>query len=397
MKHVTVIGGGFSGLVTAYYLARDGVHVTLLEKQNRLGGLLGTQKTEHGFVELAASGIRPTARVEALCEELGVPLIESNGESRKRYIFRDEPRRWPLGPLESLELGGRLAGSVVTGRFRPDEAETIERWSSRVLGSPAARFLVGAALQGIYAGDPAKLSAPLIFGRKKRKPAKGKLKTLVAPPEGMAQLVDALGNRLVELGADVRLGATAIDDIDGTVIVCTSANDAPAVIRRRAPRIADVLGQIEMLPLVRVTAFYPPEENTIGGFGVLFPREQRVRALGVLFNTNIFAGRGPAHSESWILGGAQDRGVMDLDDEALFEQIAMDRTRVYGREAEPIAMFAQRWPLALPHYDTRLETLLRSGLETPRDLFLAGNYLHGIGLPMLVENAWEIRGQVCNS
>ena len=394
MKHVTVIGGGFSGLVTAYYLTRSGVHVTLLEKQDRLGGLLGTQKTEYGLVELAANGIRPTSRLEVLCEELGVPLLESKSESRKRLLFRGRPRQWPLGSLESLAMGGRLAGNLIAGRFRPREGETIERWSTRVLGAGAAHYIVGAALQGIYAGDPKRLSAPLIFGKKKRKPSKGRLKTLVAPPGGMGQLVDALGNRLIELGADVRTAVTATDDVDGTVIVCTSARDAAGLIRRRAPQAAAILDQVEMLPLVRVTAFYPPEENRFGGFGILFPRQQGVRALGVLFNTNIFRERGSAHSESWILGGAQDRDVVNLDDELLHALVASDRARVYGHDAKPLAMFVQRWPLALPHYDTRLEALLREGVETPHGLHLAGNYLAGIGLPMLLEKSWDVAHEV---
>lgn len=394
MKDVTVVGGGFSGLVTAYYLARSGVHVTLLEKQNRLGGLLGTQKTEYGVVELAASGIRPSARLEALCEELGVPLLESKKESKKRFLFRGKPSQFPLGAGETLSFGGRLAKSLVTGRFRPSEGETIDGWSSRVMGPAAAHYIVNAALQGIYAGDPKRLSASLIFGKKKKKPAKGKLKTLVAPPGGMAELVEALGARLSTMGVDIRTGVAATDDVEGNVVMATSARDAAGLIRKRAPQAAQILDRVEMLPLVRVTAFYPPEENTIGGFGVLFPRQQGVGALGVLFNTNIFPDRGSAHSESWILGGAQDPGVVDLDDETLFARVASDRRRVYGRDAKPLAMFAQRWPVALPHYDIGLEALLRQGIETPRGLFLAGNYLAGIGLPMLIEKAWDVAEEV---
>ena len=59
----------------------------------------------------------------------------------------------------------------------------------------------------------------------------------------------------------------------------------------------------------------------------------------MLFNTNIFPDRGTAHSESWILGGAEDPGVVNLDDETLFARVANDRRRVYGRDAKPLAMF----------------------------------------------------------
>ncbi len=169
MKQITVIGGGFSGMATAYYLAQNGAAVTLIEKQQRLGGFIGTLETDQGPVELAASGIRSSARVESLFAELGLPLVQTKKESKARYLYRGRPRRFPLGPVETMDMGLRLAGSLITGRVRPDPAETMDGWSSRVLGAGASRYIVGAALQGIYAGDPARLSASLIFGRKEKK------------------------------------------------------------------------------------------------------------------------------------------------------------------------------------------------------------------------------------
>jgi oxygen-dependent protoporphyrinogen oxidase len=394
MKQVTVVGGGFSGLVTSYYLAKNGVPVRLLEKQNRLGGLIGTIDTPNGPVELAASGIRSSARLEALCADLDLPLLETKKESRARYLYRDGPRRWPLGAFDSLELGGRLAGNLLAGRFRPRTGETIDRWANRVLGKSASRYIVGAALQGIYAGDPKQLSASLIFG-KREKSAKGRRKGLVAPELGMSQLIDALEQKLISLGVEIEKGVAADADLPGTVVICTSANDAAPLLRKRSSAVAAALDRIEMLPLIRVTAFYPAGENTIGGFGVLFPRDQGVKALGVLFNTNIFANRGSGHSESWIYGGAEDRDVMELDDAALFALVARDRRRLYGRTAEPSAIYPQRWPIALPHYDLELEGLLRSGIDTPPDTFLVGNYLRGIGLPLLLEKGWDVAQRVC--
>ncbi len=57
-------------------------------------------------------------------------------------------------------------------------------------------------------------------------------------------------------------------------------------------------------------------------------------------------------------------------------------------------MYPQRWPLALPHYDVKLERMLQDGIDTPSDTFLAGNYLRGIGLPMLIERAWNVATEV---
>lgn len=394
MKRVTVVGGGFSGLTSAYYLARDGVPVTLIEKQPRFGGLVDTVRTPHGLVETGASGIRSTGRLEELARDLDVPLLTTKKESRKRYLFRDgRPQQWPLHIGESLRFAGRLGANLLTGRFRPRQGETIETWGGRVLGDAATAKILGAALQGIYAGDPAELSASLILGKRER-PPKGEKRGLVAPPDGLAQLTAALVEKLQALGVELRPGETVDGAIEGPAVFATSVSDAGALLKERAPETARALASVEMVPLLRVTAFYPASENSVQGFGVLFPRNEGVRALGVLINTNIFPNRGEGHSESWIYGGAQDREILDYDDAALFEVMDRDRERLYGRHTEPVARYPQRWPIGLPHYDLRLEEIRRGGFTLPENVFLAGNYLRGIGLPMLLEQSYAVANEV---
>ncbi|MGA7615760.1 MAG: FAD-dependent oxidoreductase [Thermoanaerobaculia bacterium] len=396
MSRVTIVGGGVSGLVTAYYLAREGVSVTLLEKQERLGGLVDTLRTPYGPVEAAASGIRSSARFEEICRELDVPLVTTMKESRKRYLYRGAPRQWPLGPAESLGFAGKITAHYLTRTHLPRPGESVNVWGERVLGRAPTHYILGAALQGIYAGDPAELSASMIMGKMRQKPAKGEKKGLVAPPVGLIEFIEALTARLKEFGVEIRTGVSAEPSLDGegAVVISTSAKDAATLLRERAPGAAEAIGSIEMLPLLRVTAFYPESENTVKGFGILFPREEGVRALGVLFNTNIFPNRGEGHSESWIYGGAQDRGVVDLDDDAILEMMNRDRETLYRRRVEPIACYPQRWPLGLPHYDLHLEELRRKGFELPSGIFLAGNYLRGIGLPLLLEQSYDTAGRV---
>src|SRR5256885_543268 len=109
MPTITVVGAGFSGLVTAYYLVKSGARVRVIEKSSRVGGLLQTIKTEYGLVETAANGIRNTARLEAMCADIGVQLQPTKREARKRFIYRAKPRQWPLRLGESISLAGRAA------------------------------------------------------------------------------------------------------------------------------------------------------------------------------------------------------------------------------------------------------------------------------------------------
>lgn len=52
MKKVAVIGGGISGLVSAYVLAKDGVNVVIYEKEDYLGGHAKTVNVDGVDVDL---------------------------------------------------------------------------------------------------------------------------------------------------------------------------------------------------------------------------------------------------------------------------------------------------------------------------------------------------------
>jgi oxygen-dependent protoporphyrinogen oxidase len=392
MKPVTVVGGGFSGLATAYYLSRAGIPVEIVEKTDRLGGLIATLQTPHGPVETAAIGMRNSARVDAVCRDLGLRMLcSTRSSSRARYIYRQRPRRWPLNPGEWLGLVARFATATARGSRCPRPLETVEQWGARVLGHRASRWLLGPTLQGMYAGDIARLSASLVFGARARPGRTG----VVAPARGMQQLIDALESRLRTREVSIRLNTAARLDGSTPAVICTSACDAAECLRDVAPAASRALSTIDMLPLVRITAFYPDSEETHQrGRGILFPRGGDIRALGVLLNTNIFPHRGGQYSESWIYGGAADRDVVHLSEDDLGGVMDRDRQRLCGRCIPPAARVVHRWRAALPHYDLQLESVRAGGFDLPKGIFLAGNYVGGIGVSMLLEQAAAVATRV---
>jgi oxygen-dependent protoporphyrinogen oxidase len=394
MRAVRVVGGGFSGLATAYYLSRAGIPVEIVEKTDRLGGLIATHQTPHGPVETAAIGMRNSAHVDAVCRDLGLRMLYSTRSYRRaRYIYRQRPRRWPLNPGEWLALGARFATATARGSRSPRPLETVEQWGARVLGHRATRWLLGPTLQGIYAGDPACLSASLVCGTVEQ-PARLARKGLVSPARGMQQLIDALERRLRTRDVSIRLNTPARLDGSAPAVICTSACDAAEILRDVAPVASQALSTIDMLPVVRITAFYPDEETHQRGRGVLFPRGGDIRALGVLFNTNIFPDRGGQYSESWIYGGAADRDVVDFSETDLAAMMDRDRQLLCGRCVPPAARLVHRWRAALPHYDLHLESVRARGLDLPQGLFVVGNYMAGIGLPTVLEQAAAVATRI---
>ena len=243
------------------------------------------------------------------------------------------------------------------------------------MGPRATRWLLGPTLQGIYAGDPACLSASLVFGRAGTARATCTEGRWWHPHDGMQQLIDALEWRLRTRDVSIRLNTPARLDGSTPAIICTSACDAAECLQDVAPAASQALSTIDMLPLVRITAFYPDEEAHQRARGVLFPRGGDIRALGVLFNTNIFPDREGQYSESWIYGGAADRDVVHLSEDDLEAVMDCDRQLLCGRFVAPAARLVHRWRAALPHFDLQLESVRACGFDLPKGVFLVGNYV----------------------
>ena len=163
MATITVVGAGFSGLTTAYFLTKQGHKVRIVERTDRAGGLIRTIRTPHGLVETAANGLLNSTRLEAMCADLEVPLLPTRKEGRRRFIFRGKPKQVPLTLSDIGRMALRFGVSART--LRPRQFETIADWGRRVIGPGATDYLLTPALGGIYAGDPERLSASLIFGR----------------------------------------------------------------------------------------------------------------------------------------------------------------------------------------------------------------------------------------
>lgn len=403
-REVTIIGAGISGLTTAYFLHKSGVPVRIVEKQSRVGGLLGTRRTEHGLVESAANGLINSARLEALCADVGVTLEPLQPQSRARYFWRDQPRRWPLGIGESLRLGAGLVRNL--GHWRPDAGETLAQWGGRLLGDAAVRHALTPAMGGIYASDADVLSASLIFNRKglgleskqngQAKPAKPSMRGTVSPKSGMQELLDGLSGYLRQQGVAIELNQTAQLESGAPTVICTSAAQAAELLVEQAPKVSEHLRQVELLPIVTTTCFYEHSSRQPQGFGCLFPRKGEIRALGVLFNDCLFAGRSTLRSETWILGGAPDRDAVNLTDAELETILRRNHALLVGTEEPLLSFHTTRWPKALPHYTLSLERTLTTMPPLPNHLALVGNYLGGIGLAKIIERAHRIAAQFAN-
>ncbi|MDD2307963.1 MAG: protoporphyrinogen oxidase [Desulfuromonadaceae bacterium] len=255
MKKILIIGGGISGLATAWLLREKGraagkdLDITLLEKEERPGGKIRSIKAEGYTCEWGPNGFLDSKpQTLDLCRALGVEqnLHRSNDNARRRFIFSGgELHQLPDGAAAFLRSRliswpGKLRLALEPTPFiaAPPAGvdETLAAFGRRRLGGEALDKLIAPMVSGIFAGDPETMSLVSCFPRiaelereyggliramillakkKKRDQAEGKVVSSAAGPggtltsfrEGIQYLPDALA---ASLGDIVRPGSAVI-------------------------------------------------------------------------------------------------------------------------------------------------------------------------------------------
>jgi oxygen-dependent protoporphyrinogen oxidase len=179
MIEIVVVGGGFSGLATAFRIMegaeREGmdINLTVLEGSKRLGGKVWTNRVDGYNIEVGVNGFLDNKPwTLELCDALGIRdrLMASNDNARKRYIYAYGKLHLlassPIGFFKSgvLSLKGRLRilKEPFTRKPGPGD-ETVASFVERHIGREALRNLVGPMVSGVFAGDPYKLSLKSAF------------------------------------------------------------------------------------------------------------------------------------------------------------------------------------------------------------------------------------------
>jgi phytoene dehydrogenase-like protein len=121
---IVIIGGGHNGLVCAFYLARAGLKVTVLERRSVLGGAAVTEEFHPGFRNSTASYtvslLNPKVIADMELARHGLRVVE-----RRMSNFL------PLPDGRALEAGeGRTAASV--GQFSARDAERLPEYERRL-------------------------------------------------------------------------------------------------------------------------------------------------------------------------------------------------------------------------------------------------------------------------
>jgi oxygen-dependent protoporphyrinogen oxidase len=448
MKQAIIVGGGISGLATAWILrekAREqgiDLGITLLEKENRLGGKIWSRKEEGFLCEWGPNGFLDSKpQTLDLCRDLKADsrLLRSNDNARKRFIFSGGilnrlPENGPSflkSSLISWPGKFRLAMEPFIPQFQEDEDETLAAFGRRRLGEEALNKLIAPMVSGIFAGDPETMSLKSCFPRiaeleaeygglikamirlakkKKAEIAAGKAVASAAGPGGVLTsfrggiqdltdiLAAELGMTIIRSGEEVvkvvkgdsvpwRV-VTGRGDLDAdAVLLATPAYASADFLEETAPAVSGVLRQIPYATMTVICFGYEKERISydLNGFGYLIPKQEKLSTLGTLWDSSIFEERAPEGKVLLrsMMGGACFPQYIKLSDAEVEKRVRDDLEKTMGITAAPSFIRIFRHEKAIPQYTVghakRLEAL--SGLlEKHPGLILTGNSYRGIGL-----------------
>lgn len=313
MKKALIIGGGISGLSTAWLLrakaqaAGKELDITLLEKERRVGGKIWSIHEEGYTCEWGPNGFLDSKpQTLELCSAIGVEgnLHRSNDNARKRFIFSGgELHRLPEGGPSFLKSRliswpGKLRLALEPTPFiAPAPAgvdETLADFGRRRLGREALDKLIAPMVSGIFAGDPETMSlvscfpriaelereygglvrAMIMLAKKKKKDiAEGKVVSSAAGPggvltsfrEGIQYLSDALsaslgdivkpGSQVVSVGRGAGLAyrVRCDDGAEHEADLVIAASPAFAVADMVADLDAGISGVLRQIPYSSMT------------------------------------------------------------------------------------------------------------------------------------------------
>lgn len=449
---VCIIGAGISGLGVAHFLRRKGLHVMVLERSARAGGVIRTRRLR-GFLfdQGPNSTLNASAALKQIIADLNLRdrMVTAGTHAGNRYVWRrGKLRLVPMGPgalvqTDLLTWRGkiRLLAEPLIPPKKDGGDESVAQFVRRRLGQEFLDYLINPFVAGVYAGDPSQLSIRAAFRRvydleqqhgglirgfvAKRKAAKRTGQPdrtragLISFDAGMQVLTDALarslGTALVlqtevqELVAEKEgfriLASTPAGERvaihSRQVVLATPARQSARLLRRLSPAASRALEEIPYAPVAVVFMGYPEHapRRSLNGFGFLVPAVERRQILGCIWSSSLFPHRAPDGfvALTTFVGGTRQPELAALEEKPLSSLVQKELAELMGLSGSPEFTAVKKWKQAIPQYDLQHESRLRA-IEAAEQaipgLHVAGNFRRGISVADCLDQAAELAERI---
>lgn len=432
--NVVIIGGGISGLSTAYYLQKKGVAFTLLERKKISGGILRTETMEGYMVDKGANTLVMDETIREMIQDLGLQEEVLVSNAKARYIYK-EGKLHSLGgsPLSlvgtallSVSAKWRILKEAISKNTEWDDNLSVGEFFEKRYSIEIFKTIIEPALTGIFGptvremsvshtipqlGEWIKKEGSILRGLSKsmKQSKKQGGRAIFSFKKGNASLIQALEDRLGDsLTHDAVVNSIETNDKTGHTIhyqtkgqthkikakhvICTlPAHKARDIILDS--KATKALSSIYYPPFLQIFVGYKKDifsEFKKATFGFLVPRGQGKHLLGALFTSSIFARRTPV-GESMATIFAAPQGGDDV--KGLVLTAVEEFNEIMGIKEQPHFIHRHHWGEAFPHFGTGHCDILNTLTDYQKQnkgLLLSGSYISGAAVRQCINHAKDV-------
>ncbi|MEC0239700.1 protoporphyrinogen oxidase [Paenibacillus dokdonensis] len=457
MKKVVVIGGGITGLSTAYYLQKNAleigseIHITVVEANERLGGKIRTVQDGEFTMETGADSIvtRKTNAAE-LIEEIGlkdqvvynatgISYIYSDGKLKqipKDAVFGIPTSIESLATTELVSAEGKVEAlkDLYTPNERFTKDDSVGDFLEAFLGKELVEKQIGPVLSGVYSGKLSDLTiastlpylidykneyGSIITGLSENK-AKFQSggKKFLSFQQGVSGLIDGIENQLSNseiikgIAAEdlkpLTNGGYEITLMDGrlleadVVVISTLSASAQKLLRNAS--LDEEFSQFKNSSLISVYIAFdvPDEELPADGTGFITSDSEDVKCNACTWT-----------SRKWEHTSTEGRllvrlfykstnphydELVKLTEEELLQVGMQDIKTSLGISSQPLTYDVTKWHEVMPNYHITHHQIVKS-LEAKMEelmpnVLLAGCSYYGVGIPDCIANGEETAAKI---
>lgn len=415
-KSVVVVGGGISGLTSAYELVKSGYTVTILEKNNWLGGrsypfTRGAFRGDAG-AQLIGENYKYTHR---LLDELDLKgdLLKLKEPSAAIYLdgkisllnLRGLFKYPKLGFREKIDLLRLLKtvrdvgdkkhlGFTNLDNEKYFNSLSVAEWTIENFSEKLLEYFVQPSLTALTLTDPERLSAfyglTLLFSD---------LKNSCTLKNGLSSLVSVLLKQLKEKGVEIKTGCEVkkivVEDdevrsveyetlderktIDTPNVICSTPTPViEKILPSLSPNMMSLLSKVEYSKGLQILIALDKRvwDKT---WAILMPRSE-FKDIAMIAESTIkcstFAPPGKGLMEVYVYGSTAEK-LSNRDDEEA-SKFAIEMLKNLFPKIGDRVLWSEvlRWEKVVPVHPPSFFSAWKEAMTSTKGLFLAGDYLY---------------------